>query len=171
MKAFFADFKKFAMRGNVIDLAVGVIIGAAFGTITKSMVDDVMMPPLGLVMGKVDFKDKYVPLDFTKYDDLQKTLTDEYNAARKAKNEPPLPPDEEVTPTPDQAKEAGIPMLRYGLFINAVINFIFVAFAVFLLIKGVMKLQRTAPPPPPEPTTTEKLLTEIRDALKSKPAK
>ena len=150
---FFADFKKFAMRGNVIDLAVGVIIGAAFGTITKSLVDDVLMPPLGLVLGNVDFKDLYVPLDRAWL-----------NAAiEKGGSMPPLA----------DAQAQSVPTLRYGLFLNACINFLFVAFAVFLLIKGLMKLQRQAPPPPPtaaELSTSEKLLTEIRDTLKGKTA-
>jgi large conductance mechanosensitive channel len=175
---FLSDFKKFAMRGNVIDLAVGVIIGAAFGNITKSMVDDVMMPPLGLLMGRVDFKDKYVALDWDKHEALEAELNakrieiEKENEARAATNQPPLPVPPEISPTVEQAKERGIPMLRYGLFINACINFVFVAFAVFLLVKGVMKLQRQAPPPPPTPaelTTSEKLLTEIRDTLKGKP--
>ena len=149
---FFADFKKFAMRGNVIDLAVGVIIGAAFGTITKSLVDDVLMPPLGQLMGNVDFKDLYIPLDRAW---LNKAIAD-------GGSMPPL----------SVAQESGVATIRYGLFLNACINFIFVAFAVFLLIKGMMKLQRQAPPPPPTPaelTTSEKLLTEIRDTLKGKP--
>jgi large conductance mechanosensitive channel len=151
---FFSDFKQFAMRGNVLDLAVGVIIGAAFGTITKSLVDDVMMPPLGLVMGKVDFKEQYIPLDLEKYDNL-KEKTSKVHVGK---------------PTLDEVKEAGLPTIRYGLFLNAIINFIFVAFAVFLLVKGMMKLQREAPPPKPaEMTTTEKLLTEIRDELKVPP--
>jgi large conductance mechanosensitive channel len=175
---FFSDFKKFAMRGNVIDLAVGVIIGAAFGNIIKSMVDDVMMPPLGLLMGRVDFKDKYIPLDWEKYEALDHELNaerekiEQENVARVASGQPELPLPADKTATVDQAKERGIPMLRYGLFINACINFLFVAFAVFLLVKAVMKLQRQAPPPPPTPaelTTSEKLLTEIRDTLKGKP--
>ena len=147
---FFSDFKKFAMRGNVIDLAVGVIIGAAFGTITKSLVDDVLMPPLGLLMGKVDFKDLYVPLDRTWL----------HQAIEKGGSIPPLA----------EAQAQSIPTLRYGLFINACINFVFVAFAVFLLVKMIMKMQRQAPPPPPAPaemTTSEKLLAEIRDAVKA----
>jgi large conductance mechanosensitive channel len=149
---FFADFKKFAMRGNVIDLAVGVIIGAAFGTVTKSMVDDVIMPPLGLAIGKVDFKELYVPLDRAWLE----------SAIKEGGSMPPLA----------KAQEAGVATLRYGMFINTIINFIFVAFGVFLLVKLMMKLQRQAPPPPPTPaelTTSEKLLTEIRDSLRGKP--
>jgi large conductance mechanosensitive channel len=150
-----ADFKAFALKGNVLDLAVGVIVGGAFGTITKSLVDDVLMPPLGLLLGRVDFKELYVPLSLEKYAELKKDLKD-------------------VAPTLAQAVEKGVPTLRYGAFINTCINFVFVAIAVFVLVKVISKLQKQKPPPPaapPEPTPTEKLLTEIRDALKARPPK
>lgn len=112
------EFKAFAMRGNVIDMAVGIIIGAAFGKIVDSMVNDVIMPPLGWLMGKVDFTNLYFTLpvdgDFTKY------------------------------PSLEAAKAAGAVTINYGVFINTLISFILVAFAVFLLIKGINKLQATA---------------------------
>lgn len=116
------EFKAFIMRGNVLDLAVGVIIGAAFGSITKSLVDDVLMPPLGLVTGGVDFSDQYALL--------------------KAGTTPP--PYASV----GAAKAAGAVTLNYGLFINAVITFLLVALAVFVLVKAVNKLYNK----PAEPT-------------------
>src|SRR5882672_1512724 len=164
------------MRGNVVDLAVGVIIGAAFGGITKSLVDDVMMPPLGLAMGAVDFKEQYVPLAIreeasAKYAALKKELQ---AAAETQARTNGKPPPTSVTPTLEQMSAKGIPTLRYGLFINTVINFIFVAFGVFLIVKLMAKLQRAEPPkaaPPPEPTASEKLLAEIRDTLKAQKAR
>ena len=122
------EFKEFAMRGNVVDMAVGVIIGAAFGKITTSVVNDVMMPPIGVLVGGVDFSDKAVEI---------------------------------MAATPEKAAV----MLRYGAFINTVIDFLIVAFAVFLVVKLMNTLKKTEPPPPAEPTKQELLLTEIRDAL------
>src|SRR5215813_10040908 len=163
---FFSDFKTFVMRGNVVDLAVGVIIGAAFGGVTKSMVDDVMMPPLGLAMGAVDFKDQYVPLIVrpeakAKYDQLKADLlADErlkvaaQNAELAKENKERLKIPESVSPTLEQVVAKGIPTLRYGLFINTVINFIFVAFGVFLIVKLVASLKRSKAAAP-DPTTTE----------------
>ena len=188
---FLSEFKAFVMRGNVVDLAVGVIIGAAFGGITKSLVDDVMMPPIGLAIGAVDFKEQYVPLVIKdsakeKYASLKTELFDAENAKRAAENtkraaeKPPLPPlpllasKDDVHPTLDQMNGKGVPTLRYGLFINTIINFVFVAFGVFLVVKLMTVLQRKpAPPPatPPPPTKQEELLGEIRDLLKSKPAR
>ena len=98
----FKEFKEFAMRGNVLDLAIGVIIGAAFGAVVASLVNDVIMPPIGKLMGNVDFKDFFIPLDGGAY----KTL--------------------------DEVKKAGVPAIAYGSFLNAVINFLIVAFAVFI---------------------------------------
>ena len=136
------EFKTFVMRGNVMDLAVGVIIGAAFGKIVTSLVNDVIMPPIGLLIGGVDFSALYINLSGTDYESLA------------------------------AAQEAGAAVIAYGNFINVAIQFVIVAFAVFLLVKGVnsmMKKQEAAPPPPPPgPTPTESLLTEIRDVLKSK---
>jgi large conductance mechanosensitive channel len=141
MKSFFDEFKAFAMRGNVIDLAVGIIIGAAFTTVVDSLVKDVMMPPLGYLMGGIDFSSFFITL----------TLGDiSY-------------------PTPEAAKAAGVTTINYGLFINACIKFLIVAFAVFILVKQINRFKRAeAAAPPPPPPRTELLLTEIRDILKSK---
>jgi large conductance mechanosensitive channel len=112
----FAEFKKFILRGNVMDLAVGIVIGAAFGKIVSSFVSDILMPPLGLVMGKVDFSSLFVSLNGQHYDTLA------------------------------AAKAAGAPTLNYGLFINTVIDFLIVGFAIFLVIRWVNKLT-TKPQP------------------------
>ena len=128
------EFKEFVSRGNVLDLAVGVIIGAAFGAIVKSLVADILMPPIGLLLGNVDFSDLAVTL---------KAAADGAEA---------------VT-------------LRYGLFIQTVVDFVIIAFAIFLVVKAmnsVQKKEEEAPPPPPKPSKEEELLTEIRDALRSK---
>jgi len=133
------EFKEFAMRGHVLDLAVGIIIGAAFGAIVSSLVDDIIMPPIGLLLGNIDFSQLFVVL---KGDH-------DYN-------------------TIQQAKDAGAVTWNVGLFINAVIKFMIVAFAVFLLVKGFNKLAKRAqeaPPPPAPPSKEEVLLTEIRDLL------
>lgn len=123
----FQEFKKFAMRGNVVDMAVGIIIGGAFGTIVKSLVDDVMMPPIGLLLGGVDFSDLFI------------TLKD--GAAMAGPYH-----------TLAAAHEAGAVTLSYGLFFNAVVSFLIVAFAVFLLIKSINKLQPKVPEPEVVPT-------------------
>lgn len=125
----FKEFKEFAMRGNVVDMAVGIIIGGAFGTIVKSLVSDVMMPPLGLMMGGVDFSDLFI------------TLKEGATAGPYV--------------TLAAAQAAGAVTISYGLFINAIISFLIVAFAVFLLIKGINKLQREKESPPAEPTTKD----------------
>lgn len=125
----FKEFREFAMRGNVVDMAVGIIIGAAFGTVVKSLVDDVLMPPLGLLIGGVDFSNFFVVL----------------SAGTKA----PGPYANLAA-----AKQAGAVTLNYGTFINTVISFIIVAFAVFLLIKGMNSLRRQQEATPPaEPTS------------------
>lgn len=116
------EFKAFAVRGNVIDMAVGIIIGAAFGKIVDSMVNDVIMPPLGWLMGKVDFTNLYITMPTT-LDELGNTP---HYASLEA------------------AKAAGAVTINYGVFINTLISFILVAFAVFLLIKGINKLQAAA---------------------------
>ena len=118
------EFKEFAMRGNVVDMAVGIVIGGAFGTIVKSVVDDVIMPPIGLAMGGVDFAEKYLML---------KTGGDGASAYA----------------TLAAAKEAGAVTLNYGLFINSVISFVIVAFALFMLIKGMNSMKREAEAAPP----------------------
>ncbi len=139
------EFKEFAIKGNVVDMAVGIIIGAAFGTIVQSLVNDVIMPPVGLALGNVDFSNLFVILK------------------------------EGVPPGPyaalADAETAGAVTINYGLFINTVISFVIVAFAVFILVKNINRLKREqeeAPPAPPEPSNEEKLLTEIRDILKNR---
>ncbi|MCQ4144473.1 large-conductance mechanosensitive channel protein MscL [Vogesella sp. AC12] len=123
------EFREFAMRGNVIDLAVGVVIGGAFGTIVKSLVDDVIMPPIGLLIGNVDFANLFFVLK---------------EGAKAA-------PYASVA----AAKEAGAVTLNIGLFINALVSFTIIAFAIFMLIKTLNKLQRPAPAAPVEITTKE----------------
>jgi large conductance mechanosensitive channel len=137
----FQEFKKFAVKGNAVDLAVGIIIGGAFSTIVKSLVNDIIMPPIGFVTGGVDFSDLYLNLRATS------TAT-----------------------SLEQAREAGEPVIAYGLFINNVISFLIVAVAVFILVKGMNSLQEKAekapePEKPVEPPREVQLLEEIRDAL------
>ncbi|MCB1021616.1 MAG: large-conductance mechanosensitive channel protein MscL [Bryobacterales bacterium] len=132
------EFKEFAMRGNVMDMAVGIIIGGAFGKIVASFVSDVLMPPLGLLLGGVDFTNLFVPLDGSEHATLA------------------------------AAKEAGAATLNYGAFVQSVVDFLIVAFAIFIMVKWMNSLQKKEeekPAPPPEPTKEEKLLTEIRDLL------
>ena len=121
----FKEFKEFAMRGNVVDMAVGIIIGAAFGSIVKSLVADVIMPPIGLLLGGVDFSSIFITLSGGDYDSLA------------------------------EAQEAGAATINIGVFFNQVISFLIVAFAVFLLIKGINKLKREEEAAPAEPTTKE----------------
>ena len=125
----FKEFKEFAMRGNVVDMAVGIIIGAAFGTIVKSFVDDVIMPPIGLLLGNVDFSNLFI------------TLKEGATAG------PYL--------TLAEAKKAGAVALSYGAFFNTIVSFIIVAFSVFLLVKGMNKMKRQEEAPPAAPTTKE----------------
>ena len=136
------EFKDFAMRGNVVDLAVGVIIGAAFGKIVDSLVKDVIMPPIGVLLGKVDFSNLFIVLS----------------------NPSPGTGYASV----DAAQKAGAVTLNYGMFINVCISFVIVAWAVFLMIKLMNRLKReepAAPAAPSEPPEEVKLLREIRDAL------
>jgi large conductance mechanosensitive channel len=140
------EFKEFVMRGNVMDMAVGIIIGAAFGAIVTSLVNDVLMPPIGLLLGGVDFSNVFLLL----------------KAGAKA-----APPYASLA----EAKAAGAVTVNLGLFINAIISFVIVAFAIFMIIKAVNKVRRTEPPPPAAPappTPTETLLGEIRDLLRKK---
>jgi len=123
----FKEFKEFAMRGNVLDLAIGVIIGAAFGAVVTSLVNDIIMPPIGKLMGGLDFKDFFIALNGATYHSL------------------------------DEAKKAAAPVIAYGNFVNTVINFLIVAFAIFLLVKQVNRLKKPAPAPaaPEAPSTKE----------------
>ncbi|MFK4058991.1 MULTISPECIES: large-conductance mechanosensitive channel protein MscL [unclassified Brevundimonas] len=128
------EFREFAARGNVVDLAVGVIIGASFGKIVTSLVDQVIMPPIGLLLGKVDFAHL-----------------------------------EWVLKPADAAAGVEKVAIQYGAFINTLIQFLIVAFVVFLLVKGINKMRREQAPEAAAPTPTEALLTEIRDELKARP--
>jgi large conductance mechanosensitive channel len=125
------EFKEFAMRGNVVDMAVGIIIGASFGKIVSSMVNDVIMPPIGLLLGGVDFSNLAITIS-------------------------------------EKTEEAEAVRIQYGVFINTVLDFAIVAFCIFMIIKGMNRLKKKEEeaPAPAEPTTQEKLLMEIRDALK-----
>lgn len=123
------EFKEFAMRGNVLDMAIGIIIGAAFGAIIKSLVSDILMPPIGLLLGNVDFSNLFL------------VLKDGAAAGPYA--------------SLDIAREAGAVTVNYGMFINTVINFLIVAFAIFLVIRNVNKLKRQEEAPVAEPTTRE----------------
>ncbi|SFD27942.1 large conductance mechanosensitive channel [Chitinophaga sp. CF118] len=142
--SFIKEFKEFATKGNVMDLAVGVIIGGAFGKIVTSLVENILMPMLGLVTGGVNFTDKFFLLNDSKGASFESLA---------------------------KAKEAGAPVFAYGAFIQSIFDFIIIAFCIFLLVKFMNRLSRKkeeAPAVPPVPTTQEKLLMEIRDALKNK---
>jgi large conductance mechanosensitive channel len=135
------EFKEFAMRGNVVDMAVGIVIGAAFGKIVSSLVNDVVMPPIGLLMGNVDFSQLFVNLSGTEYATLA------------------------------EAQAAGAATINYGMFINTVLDFVIVAFAIFMVIRGMNRLKRKqaeAPAEAPAVPIEVQLLTEIRDSLKSR---
>ena len=137
------EFKKFAIQGNALDLAIGVIIGAAFGKIVSSLVEDVLMPPLGLIIGTVDFSNLFLSLTGHHYDSLA------------------------------AARAAGAPTLNYGVFLNNIINFLIVAFAIFILVQQINRLRSAPPAPQPEaapaePSEEVKLLTQIRDLLRSR---
>jgi large conductance mechanosensitive channel len=134
------EFREFIARGNVVDLAVGVIIGAAFGKIVTSLVDDVIMPPIGKILGGVDFANLFINLSGGAY----KTLA--------------------------EAKAAGAATLNYGVFFNTVVQFLIVAFVIFLLVRSINKLRRRdeETPAPAAPSNEEALLTEIRDLLKAR---
>ena len=137
----FKEFKEFAMRGNVLDMAVGIIIGAAFGKIVSSFVKDVLMPPIGLLLGGVDFSNLFAVLG------------------------------EGTFATLAEAQEAGAATINYGLWIGTVIDFLIVAFAIFLVVRQMNKLKKQEeekPAAPPEPPKQELLLGEIRDLLKQR---
>ncbi len=144
----FQEFKKFAMQGNVVDLAVGIVIGAAFGAIVNSLVQDLMMPIFGLVTGGLDFSQRFAL--------LKEGATAGPYASIAA------------------AKAAGATTLNYGLFLNAMLNFLIVAIALFIVVKAMNSARQqkeaapAAPAAPPAPTTEERLLGEIRDLLKAR---
>lgn len=134
----FQEFKKFAMRGNVIDLAVGVVIGAAFGAIVTSLVKDIIMPPIGYAMGGIDFSNFFITLKGP------------------------------AAATLAEAQKAGSVTINYGLFINTIINFLIMALALFVLIRAINRLQTKAPEAPSAPPEDVTLLREIRDLLKAR---
>ncbi len=142
------EFREFAMRGNVVDMAVGIVIGAAFTAIVKSLVDDVLMPPIGVLLGGIDFSDIYVQL----------TMRDQ------------------AYPSLAAAREAGAAVIAIGSFVNALINFLIVAFALFVVVRQINRLRRMmetpqeAPAEAPPPPADIRLLTEIRDLLKARQA-
>jgi large conductance mechanosensitive channel len=147
------EFKEFAMRGNVVDLAVGVVIGAAFGKIVTSLVNDLIMPPIGKLTGGVDFKDKFINLDTAK-------LNDYLNAHPEI--------TDKVHITLAQAKDAHATVIAYGSFFSTILDFVIVAFCIFLVVKAMNKLWKKPDAVPAGPTTDQKLLMEIRDLLAKK---
>jgi large conductance mechanosensitive channel len=139
------DFRDFAMRGNVLDLAVAVIVGGAFGKIVSSFVNDILMPPIGMLLGGLDFT--------------------QYKIVLKAGHDAVMEGANVITPAVSEVA------FRYGAFIQTTVDFLIIAFSVFLVVKVAQKLERKkkeAPAPPPVPSNEEKLLTEIRDILKSR---
>ena len=133
-----SEFKDFAMRGNVMDMAVGIIIGGAFGKIVASLVKDVLMPVVGLATGGVSFADLYTALDGNTYESLA------------------------------AAEEAGAAVMKYGAFVQNIVDFVIIAFVIFMMIRAMNNLRKKeeeAPAAPPEPSDEVKLLTEIRDSL------
>jgi large conductance mechanosensitive channel len=135
-KTMLKEFREFAMKGNVIDLAVGVVIGGAFGKIVGSLVDDLIMPPLGLLLGKVDFANLFINLSGQEYATLA------------------------------EAKKAGAATLNYGVFINTIVNFLIVAFAIFFVVRAMNRIKKQEAAAPAPPPAQEVLLGEIRDILK-----
>jgi large conductance mechanosensitive channel len=131
------EFREFAMKGNVTDIAVGIIIGAAFGKIVTSLVSDVIMPPIGLLTGDMNFSQLFINLGDVRYATLE------------------------------EAEAAGAPIIKYGLFINNILDFIIVAAAIFVIIRAMNRLRAKKEEAPPEPTAEVKLLGEIRDLLKA----
>ena len=134
-----SEFKEFAVKGNVLDMAVGVIIGGAFGKIVSSVVSDILMPPIGLLMGHMDFSSLFIPLS---EDAKGKSLA--------------------------AAKAAGAATINYGVFLQTLLDFTILAFVIFMVVKQMNRFKKATPPgPPPAPPTEEVLLTEIRDLLKN----
>ena len=140
--SFWQNFKKFAMRGNAMDLAVGVVGGGAFGKIVTSLVNDVLLPPLGLVLGRVDFSNLFLVLGPGSYATLA------------------------------EAKKAGVPILAYGSFLSSILDFVIIALSIFLMLQWLAKLRllpsMSAPQEEPPPTRSEKLLEEIRNELRGR---
>jgi large conductance mechanosensitive channel len=134
----FKEFKDFAMRGNVVDLAVGVVIGAAFGAIVTSLVSDIIMPPIGLLLGGIDFSEFYINLSGKTFASLA------------------------------EAKKAGAATINYGIFLNQVVHFLIVAFAIFIVVKQINRFKKEEAAAPAAPPADVVLLTEIRDLLKKK---
>jgi large conductance mechanosensitive channel len=135
--SFLKEFRDFAMRGSVIDLAIGVIIGAAFGKIVNALVNSVIMPPIGLLLGRVDFSSLFLNLSGQPAGSLK------------------------------EATDKGLPVLAYGAFLNTIIEFLIIAVVLFLVVKQINRFKAPPAPKAPEPTAEEKLLGEIRDILKS----
>ncbi|MBT9506026.1 large conductance mechanosensitive channel protein MscL [Rhodoferax sp.] len=136
------EFKEFALKGNVMDLAVGVIIGGAFGKIVDSIVGDLIMPAIGAIVGKLDFSNLFIVL---------------------------RPAPEGTVMTLDALKKAGVPVFAYGNFITVAVNFAILAFIIFMMVKQINRLKKAAPPPPAAPAVTAEevlLLREIRDSLR-----
>ncbi|PLS17091.1 large conductance mechanosensitive channel protein MscL [Bacillus sp. M6-12] len=136
----FGEFKKFIMRGNVIDLAVGVIVGAAFSKIVSSLVDDILMPPIGLIIGKVDFSDLFISLSGEKFSSLA------------------------------DAKAAGAATLNYGLFLNNIINFLIISFAIFIIVKQVNRIHKKEKPKSPVKKTCPECFSDIHLEAKRCPS-
>ena len=132
------EFKEFALKGNVLDLAIAVVLGTAFGKIVDSLVNDIIMPPLGKLLGNVDFASLYLNLSGGSY------------------------------PSLEEAKKAGAAVIGYGAFINTVVSFLIIAIVLFFVVRGANRLSKKPPPALPEPTNEEKLLTEIRDLLRQR---
>ena len=144
--SFMHEFREFALKGSVVDLAVGVIIGAAFGKIVDSLVKDLIMPVVGRLFGGLDFSNWFIMLASP-------------------------PPGYAGPMTYDALTKAGVPLLAYGNFITVAINFIILAFIIFLMVKQINALKRKQPPPPPPPSEQIELLREIRDALVKRDAR
>jgi large conductance mechanosensitive channel len=139
--SFMSEFRDFAVRGSVVDLAVGVIIGAAFGKIVDSLVKDLIMPVISRIVGGLDFSNWFVPLGTP-------------------------PPGYNGPMTYEALTKAGVPLLAYGNFLTVLLNFIILAFIIFLMVKQINRLRHSAPPPPPPTPEDVLLLREIRDALR-----
>ncbi|HTX21842.1 MAG TPA: large conductance mechanosensitive channel protein MscL [Candidatus Aquilonibacter sp.] len=151
------EFKEFALRGNVADLAVGVILGTAFGKIVSALVSDIIMPPISRLVGNIDFTNLYFP------------LSEKVRQAQEAYEASPATSGQHL---PLASAQAAGPVLAWGDFVTITLNFLIVAFCIFLMVKGMNTLKRkeeAKPTLPPEPSPEEKLLTEIRDLLKNRP--